>query len=634
MNSGFSGSPKRSPVAAVCRLSLRGSPSRDDGLGVPAGFVLTAGQCSRPALWVTVPMGNALLNWLDHRTGYRSVIRAALDRPVPGGVGWRHVIPRCIAFGVFVDVLTGVLLMAVYTPSVSGAWGSVHYIEHQVTAGWWIRGLHHYTSWLLVGLLPLYLLYMVFTRLYAAPRELLFWCGLLFIPLVLALGLTGNALPWDQSGYWAIHVETTLASTVPVVGETLRSVVLGGAALGQATITRLYTLHVVVLPVGVALLFLLYRFMTRGGTDGGEAYWPRQTTRNITAYAVFLAAAAGMTLVWRTPLDSPADPFSAFPARPEWYMMFLYRLRHYFDGRNELYAIAVIPAAAALLLLAYPVIGWIRFRRTAHALLVLLTVGGVGSVAALTGLAVQVDREDAAFQAQSEEEVTLAARAVELASAGIPPDGAIAMLHRDPVTRGPILFRNHCARCHRHEAIVHAPTTSPMAANLTGYGTVAWIERLMTDPGHEDFFGQVEGFTRMARWVERNMEDLGPENLRAVALYLASAAPSAELMRDMAEHEPKPGDPDIETLRAGREVFLEYCFECHTLAAEESHREKRRKFKAPDLTGYASYDWTRRMMREPEHVDLYGRRNQMPSVKTQLTDTQVDVLARWLVNDE
>lgn len=208
------------------------------------------------------------------------------------------------------------------------------------------------------------------------------------------------------------------------------------------------------------------------------------------------------------------------------------------------------------------------------------------------------------------------------------------MLHRDPVTRGPILFRDNCARCHRHEAVADASANGPMASNLTGYGTVAWIERLMTDPGHEDFFGAVEGFSRMARWVDRNLEDLGPENLRAVASFLACAAPSVELMGDLAEHEPKPGDPDIETLHAGREVFLEYCFECHTLSAEESHREKRRRFKAPDLTGYASYDWTRRMLREPEHVDLYGRRNQMPSTKTQLTDTEVDVLARWLADDE
>jgi len=565
----------------------------------------------------------ALGDWLDDRTGCRSALRAWLAQSPPGGVGWSRVIGRCLVFLFVVEVLTGVPLMTVYTPSTAAAWGSVYHLEHSVFLGGWVRGVHHYASWLMMGLLPIYLLQIVFTRLYVPPRELAYWSALGCMGLILGLGLTGNALPWDQSGYWAIHVETVIVSTWPIVGAPLQTLALGGADLGQATITRLYTLHVFVLPLLLAFLFGLYRVSRRPSPGDGDPRWPHQSVRNLAAYAVLAAAAVGMTIALRTPLDAPADPSSAFPARPEWYVLFLYQLRMYFEGINELYATAVIPALATSVLLICPVFGWTRFRRAGHALVCLIALALVGGGVALTVLGVRADARDAGFQAERVEARKRADRAVELAAAGIPVEGAGVLLQRDPQTRGPILYGEHCVRCHRHTD-VEGPGEE--AANLTGYATVDWIERLILDPGHDNFFGQTEDMTRMADWSEENVEDMGAEGVRAVAEFLAAGSP--------APSPPTATGPAEAAMQAGREVFMEYCFECHLLAAEEPNRKKRRRTKAVDLTDYATPEWTRRMLVEPDHKEMYGRKNEMPSYKDQLTETDMDVLIRWLNSED
>ena len=71
----------------------------------------------------------------------------------------------------------------------------------------------------------------------------------------MALAITGNPLPWDQKGYWAYQIETGIAGTMPVIGPAIKSLLIGGAEFGNLTLTRLYTLHVILLPT--AAIFLL-----------------------------------------------------------------------------------------------------------------------------------------------------------------------------------------------------------------------------------------------------------------------------------------------------------------------------------------------------------------------------------------
>ncbi len=76
--------------------------------------------------------------------------------------------------------------------------------------------------------------------------------------IVLALSLTGYLLPWDQKGYWATIVATNIASIVPVVGEQLQRLVVGGPEYGHHTLTRFFALHAGVLPGSLVAFLVLH----------------------------------------------------------------------------------------------------------------------------------------------------------------------------------------------------------------------------------------------------------------------------------------------------------------------------------------------------------------------------------------
>jgi quinol-cytochrome oxidoreductase complex cytochrome b subunit len=93
--------------------------------------------------------------------------------------------------------------------------------------------------------------------------------GVAMFLLTLLLSFTGYLLPWDQLAYWAITVGTNIASSIPLVGPTIRELLLGGREIEQATLIRFYVLHVLFLPAGLGVLFLYHMWRIR--KDGGLA---------------------------------------------------------------------------------------------------------------------------------------------------------------------------------------------------------------------------------------------------------------------------------------------------------------------------------------------------------------------------
>ena len=168
-----------------------------------------------------------VLDWLDDRTGYRRLLRAALVEAIPGGAKWRYVWGSTLSFAVVVQFITGLALWASYSANAQGAWESVYYIENVMAGGWLLRGIHHYMAHATMILLVLHLMQIVVAGAYKAPREVNFWFGLALLFIVLGLSLTGYLLPWDQQGYWATKVATSIASITPFVGPALQEALIG-----------------------------------------------------------------------------------------------------------------------------------------------------------------------------------------------------------------------------------------------------------------------------------------------------------------------------------------------------------------------------------------------------------------------
>ena len=229
----------------------------------------------------------ALLNWLDHRTGYRHLLHHTLYEPIPGGARWRYVWGSTLVFTFTVQVITGVFLWMAYSPSAQTAWESVYYIQHQMDYGWVVRGLHHFAAQAMVVLMVLHFMQVVVDGAYKAPREVNFWLGIVLMLIVLGLSLTGYLLPWDQKGYYATQVATKILGVTPGVGPELQQLVQGGPEYGHHTLTRFFALHAGVLP-GLLIAFLaLHIYVFRR-----HAITPADPTKN-PKFAVLLTVLFG-----------------------------------------------------------------------------------------------------------------------------------------------------------------------------------------------------------------------------------------------------------------------------------------------------------------------------------------------------
>jgi ubiquinol-cytochrome c reductase cytochrome b subunit len=616
------------------------------------------------------------LDWLDDRTGYRAVARAALHEPVPGGAQWRYVWGSALVFTLFVQIVTGLVLWAAYSPSAQTAWESVYYIQHQMPGGWLVRGVHHYAAYVLIALVVVHLAQVVVGGAYRPPREVNFWLGVVMLPLVLACGFTGYLLPWDQRGYCAAKVATNIVGLVPAVGASLQRLVVGGSDFGHHTLTRLLALHAGVLPGLLVLLVVLHvaLFYRHGYTarqpcrKPDATFWPDQALRDVLA-CLAVVAVVMVLVMWHYPtrdadaplagqlgakLDAPADPSENYPAaRPEAYFLFLFQLLKYLEAFSPAIAGLVVPGLAMLLLAAMPILGRRRWGHRLNVAVLFVLLGGAGL---LTGLALYDDYNGRTQHSRSYLESVAVARAqarraVELAGspAGIPVEGAVAMLRDDPETQGPKLFRQNCAACHSHvdpaggrlDPLQTITAKEPSASNLYGIGSRAWAAGLL-DPkqiaGPRYFGNTALADGEMANWVKENIGDV---------LASMDEAERAEMRRKIEDvtyaisseaqldHRGDAAGPDVaERIAAGHELIVNefLCTDCHKF------HDDGYLGTAPDLTGYASREWLRQLVSNPARDRFYGALNdRMPAfaphddpATNQLSPQQLQLIIDWL----
>jgi quinol-cytochrome oxidoreductase complex cytochrome b subunit len=200
---------------------------------------------------------------MDERLNLSQIWEALFLRKLPK-VNWLYTLGSATLFVSINQILTGILLTIYYVPSPDHAYDSVQYITTQVTAGWLIRGLHHWGASAMVLLSVLHMLRVIFYGAYKFPREVTWTTGVFLLLIVIAFGFTGYLLPWDQKAYWATTVGTRIVGTPPVIGEYLLRIARGGEQLSAITLARFFGIHVWVLPAALLVflgihLFLVFR---------------------------------------------------------------------------------------------------------------------------------------------------------------------------------------------------------------------------------------------------------------------------------------------------------------------------------------------------------------------------------------
>jgi quinol-cytochrome oxidoreductase complex cytochrome b subunit len=205
-------------------------------------------------------MATRFADWLQDRLGWRDIWTAIFLRKIPH-VNWAYTLGSATLFLAGLQIFTGILLTIYYVPTPDHAYDSVVYITSQVTAGWLIRGLHHWGASAMVILTGLHLLRTFFYGAYKYPRELTWLTGVVLLLVVIGFGFTGYLLPWDQKAYWATTVGTEIAGVAPGLGPWMLRIMRGGEELSAVTLARFFGIHVWVLPLALLTLVLLHLYL-------------------------------------------------------------------------------------------------------------------------------------------------------------------------------------------------------------------------------------------------------------------------------------------------------------------------------------------------------------------------------------
>jgi cytochrome b6 len=240
----------------------------------------------------------------------------------------------------FVLVLTGVLEMFYYVPSLDQANASVQMLTFLVPYGWLVRGVHFWAAQGLVVVAMLHLLRVVLTGAYKTPRRFNWLLGVSLLLFVLLLDFTGYVLRWDIDIEWALLVGTNLLKTIPVIGDAIYGLVVGGSEVSGDTIVRFYAWHVfgLALMAAIAVGWHIFRVRRDGGISTPDPRTPDRITRDdlvkreVVAMLVLTAVLLLLALVL-SPQIGPAGDFSQLPgeATAPWFFIWVQQLLRWGD---------------------------------------------------------------------------------------------------------------------------------------------------------------------------------------------------------------------------------------------------------------------------------------------------------------
>ncbi len=578
--------------------------------------------------------------FIEERTGLVRRARAWVDHPAIGGSRWAAAMAASVATCFAVLALTGVVLMTAYSPAPQSAWASVHYVQFVQDRGWVVRGLHYWAAQALFVLAALHVLHGALVASYARPREIEWFLTLLVLGLAVAEGITGGLLPWDQKGWWARVVEGNIVGLAPVLGGWIEAMISGGSELGALGLDRAYTAHILLLPVPIGLALVARRALARrhgwvGATGSSAVESPALARARNALVAVAVVVVLFALTGWArgAPLDAPADGMSDYPARPEWFLMTLYELRHFFHGSGEFWGTTLVPGAAAGYLVVLP---WLDRPAPSgggsRALVVAPVLAIFGAAIGLAAFAMHKDARDPQYLKARRKADAQAVAAAEIAKEGVPPQGALYMVQHDPELHGADLFDKHCSSC--HVLGVFGDPVKATATNLDGWTTPRWIEAMIHDPDGEEFFGRGP-FKGQMPSVDQRPKEVSADHpwtamvksdaeRKAVALFLSSLG---------AEPGDAPAAMDEGIKALGEKIVGDRCTTCHLYKGDGDEEGSE---IAPELGGYGSVAWTRAQIANPSAVETYRKKaldpemkKHMPRFDQELSAEDIDTVARW-----
>ena len=306
-------------------------------------------------------IGN-VLQWVDARFPATSMWRSHLSEYyAPKNFNFWYFFGSLAIVVLSMQIITGIFLVMFYKPdaalNASGvpvAFASVEYIMRDVNWGWLIRYMHSTGASAFFVVVYLHMFRGLLYGSYRKPRELIWVFGILIFLCLMAEAFMGYLLPWGQMSYWGAQVIVNLFSAIPWIGESLSIWIRGDYVIGDATLNRFFSFHVIAIPLLllglVAAHILALHEVGSNNPDGieikdkvdengipldGVPFHPYYTVKDIVGVVVFLMIFS--VIVFFAPEGGgyfleynnffPADPLKTPPhIAPVWYFTPFYSM--------------------------------------------------------------------------------------------------------------------------------------------------------------------------------------------------------------------------------------------------------------------------------------------------------------------
>ena len=284
-------------------------------------------------------MQSPVVQWVEYRLPIFGFVNHHLvDYPAPRNLNYWWNFGSLAGIALVLQIVTGIILAMHYTPHADLAFDSVEHIMRNVNYGWLLRYAHANGGSMFFLVVYIHLFRGLYYGSYKAPREILWWLGLVILLMMMATAFMGYVLPWGQMSYWGATVITNLFTAIPWVGESVTIWMWGGYVIDNPTLNRFYSLHYLLpfMLVGVVVLHLWALHVHKSsnplgidmkGPQDSLPFHPYYTIKDMFGIGVFMLLLS--YLVFYAPnllgeVDNyiPANPLQTPPhIVPEWYFL-------------------------------------------------------------------------------------------------------------------------------------------------------------------------------------------------------------------------------------------------------------------------------------------------------------------------
>jgi quinol-cytochrome oxidoreductase complex cytochrome b subunit len=289
------------------------------------------------------------VKWVDDRLPVFSMLHhSAYEYPTPKNLSYMWNFGSLAGFVLVTMILSGIFLVMNYTPHADMAFWSVERIMRDVNYGWLIRYIHMNGASMFFICVYIHIFRGLYYGSYKAPREMLWWIGILILLAMMATAFMGYVLPWGQMSFWGATVITNLFSAFPIIGDPLVTWLWGGFSVDNPTLNRFFSLHYLMpfVILGLVVLHVWALHTVRSNNPTGVeiktpqdaiAFHPYYTIKDLFGMGVFLIFF--LFFVFFAP-DFFGEPDNYIPANPlvtpphivpEWYFLPFYAILRSID---------------------------------------------------------------------------------------------------------------------------------------------------------------------------------------------------------------------------------------------------------------------------------------------------------------